>query len=193
MADCFVELVKMAKAISEIPPFPNGDFKRKCTAIFNKRWKEFNIDVYLLAFFLHPKYRGKNLILNYLYSNYININRNLKFLGSCFQRNVLKSKYISRIAVNIWKSQCGGGNESANLLLTQMDLYQNREDPFDEDHPYTEHVNTPMNWWSSLMLERGMDPIRRLALKLHAIMPHNADCERIFSILGWFLGKRRTK
>jgi len=44
-----------------------------------------------------------------------------------------------------------------------------------------------------LELERGKDPIRKLALKMHAIMPHNADCERVFSILGWFLGKRRTR
>jgi len=40
-----------------------------------------------------------------------------------------------------------------------------------------------------LELEKGRNPIRKLALKMHAIMPHNADCERIFSILGWFLGK----
>jgi hypothetical protein len=67
-------------------------------------------------------------------------------------------------------------------------------EPFDgDDHPYEEPLNTPINWWNSLVLEKGKDPIRRLALRLHAIMPHNADCERVFSILGWFLGKRRTK
>lgn len=42
-------------------------------------------------------------------------------------------------------------------------------------------------------LKKGKDPIRKLALKMHGIMPHNADCERVFSILGWYLGKRRTK
>ena len=58
MADCFVELVKMALAILQIP---NCDFKSKCIAIFNKRWKEFDTEIYLLAFFFHPKYRGKNI------------------------------------------------------------------------------------------------------------------------------------
>jgi len=78
-------------------------------------------------------------------------------------------------------------------LLTQLSLYRNNDDPFnDDDNPYTEQ-STPVNWWTSLELERGKDPIRKLALKLHAIIPHNADCERVFSILGWFLGKRHTK
>lgn len=63
LADCFLELLKMAQAISNIPSVQNNDFKQKCTAIFNKRWKEFNINTYMLAFFFHPKYRGKNIIL----------------------------------------------------------------------------------------------------------------------------------
>jgi len=61
LADCFVQLLKMAHAISEIS-FQNFDFKQKCIAIFNKRWKEFDINIYMLAFFFHPKYRGKILI-----------------------------------------------------------------------------------------------------------------------------------
>ena len=78
-------------------------------------------------------------------------------------------------------------------MLTQLSLYRNNDDPFnDDDNPYTEQ-STPVNWWTSLELERGKDPIRKLALKLHAIILHNADCERVFSILEWFLGKRRTK
>lgn len=63
LADCFVELIKMARAISEIPFIQNQEFKQACIAIFNKRWKEFDIDIYMLAFFLHPKYRGKYITL----------------------------------------------------------------------------------------------------------------------------------
>ena len=74
LADCFMELVKMTRAISQISLFQNHEFKSKCIAIFNKRWKEFNTDIYLLALFLHTKYRGKNIKkYYYLYSNfYIN-------------------------------------------------------------------------------------------------------------------------
>ena len=58
LADCFFELLKMARAISAIPSFQNLDFKQKCIAIFNKRWKEFDINIYMIAFLLHLKYRG---------------------------------------------------------------------------------------------------------------------------------------
>lgn len=60
LADCFIELLKMAQAILTIS-FQNLNFKQKCIAIFNKRWQEFDINIYILAFFLHPKYRGKNI------------------------------------------------------------------------------------------------------------------------------------
>lgn len=74
LADCFVELVKMARAILEIPPLQNPEFKKTCIAIFNKRWKEFDTDIYMLAFFLHPKYRGKYiLILIFILKFYSNI------------------------------------------------------------------------------------------------------------------------
>ena len=59
----------MARAISEISSFQNLEFKKMCVAIFNKRWKQFNTEVYLLAFFLHPKYRGKNIKI--IFINYI--------------------------------------------------------------------------------------------------------------------------
>ncbi|GES73407.1 ribonuclease H-like domain-containing protein [Rhizophagus clarus] len=95
LADCFIELLKMAQAISAIS-FQNHDFKQKCIAIFNKRWKEFDINIYMLAFFLHPKYRA-----------------------TCFQQNIFKS-VIMREAINIWKNQCGGGKESSNYLLIQL-------------------------------------------------------------------------
>ncbi|CAB5365235.1 unnamed protein product [Rhizophagus irregularis] len=166
LADCFFELLKMARTISEIPSFQNIDFKKKCIAIFNKRWKEFDINTYMVAFLLHPKYRA-----------------------SCFQQKIFKK--ISREAINIWKDQFGGGKDSSNLLLTQLNLYRDREDPFDDS--YTEGISNPINWWTSVELKKGEDPIRKLALKMHGIMPHNADCERVFSILGWYLSKRRTK
>ena len=57
-----MELIKMAVAIKQISNYLDLDFKKKCISIFNKRWVQFDTDTYLVAFFLHPKYRGK---LNY--------------------------------------------------------------------------------------------------------------------------------
>jgi hypothetical protein len=60
MADVFMELIKLAMSIKEIPTLINNNpFKQECHGIFNKRWKQFDTDIYILAFFLHPKHRGK--------------------------------------------------------------------------------------------------------------------------------------
>jgi hypothetical protein len=59
MASIFLELIKMAVAIKKIPNSIDSDFKKKCIGIFNKRWAQFDTDTYLIAYFLHPKYRGK--------------------------------------------------------------------------------------------------------------------------------------
>ena len=50
-----------------------------------------------------------------------------------------------------------------------------------------------MNWWLSVELKNGEDHIRVLALKLYAIISHNAICECVFSILNWYLGKCYAK
>ena len=65
-----------------------------------------------------------------------------KLLASCFQRNIFKN-IITKEAINIWKN-CGGGRDSANLLLTQLGLYRNGDEPFDD--PYVEGTSTPINW-----------------------------------------------
>jgi hypothetical protein len=59
MASIFLELVKMAASINQIPNYLDPNFKEHCIHIFNKRWEQFDIDTYLVAFFLHPKHRGK--------------------------------------------------------------------------------------------------------------------------------------
>jgi hypothetical protein len=59
MASIFMELIKMAVAIKQIPNYLDQNFKKECISIFNKRWAQFDTDTYLVAFFLHPKYRGK--------------------------------------------------------------------------------------------------------------------------------------
>ena len=63
LVDCFICLAIMAASIKELPQVGINNFHSECETIFNKRWQEFNFDLYLLAYFLHPKYRGKYLII----------------------------------------------------------------------------------------------------------------------------------
>lgn len=64
MALIFLELSKMAAYIKRIPSSIDLNFKKQCIGIFNKRWSQFDTEIYLVGFFLHPKYRGK---FNYLF------------------------------------------------------------------------------------------------------------------------------
>ncbi|UZO14852.1 uncharacterized protein OCT59_006296 [Rhizophagus irregularis] len=127
LADVFIELVKMAIAVQDIPAPLNDQFRRDCIAIYNKRWKQFDTDLYLLAYFFHPTYRGDSLT-----------------------HNTFK-KVVLRKALEIWK-QTGGGETSAKILKSQMSLYKNREPPFDDD--FVESVDTVKNWWSSCELKK---------------------------------------
>ncbi|CAB4484763.1 unnamed protein product [Rhizophagus irregularis] len=58
LADCFIEIIKLYAAIKDLPETRQVSFRKECIEIFNKRWKQFDIELYMLAFILHPKYRG---------------------------------------------------------------------------------------------------------------------------------------
>jgi len=67
LADCFIQLVKLATVINNMPR-EHGiiDFRNHCIIAINERWKSFDIYPYLLAYFLHPQYRG-NIYYIFLY------------------------------------------------------------------------------------------------------------------------------
>ncbi|PKY61588.1 hypothetical protein RhiirA4_486771 [Rhizophagus irregularis] len=134
-ADCFVELIKLSQKIKSLPPVSDYDFKYQCVERFNKRWKEFDIQLYLLAYIFHPHYRGKGLRPTVL--------RNVK--------------------------------EEYNI-------------------PFSTNKGDVLTWWLLCNPVRSEENhIQKLALKILAITPHNAGCERVFSVLGWFANQRRTK
>ncbi|CAG8822256.1 22299_t:CDS:2, partial [Cetraspora pellucida] len=55
LADCYVHLVSLANAIFRVPN-QNIAFKNYCIEKFNRRWDEFSNNIYILTFFLHPRY-----------------------------------------------------------------------------------------------------------------------------------------
>ncbi|GBC46360.2 ribonuclease H-like domain-containing protein [Rhizophagus irregularis DAOM 181602=DAOM 197198] len=59
MASIFLQLIQMAVEIKKISNYFDPNFKKNCINIFNKRWAQFDTDTYLVAFFLHPRYRDK--------------------------------------------------------------------------------------------------------------------------------------
>lgn len=68
LADCFIQLVKLAANINNIPNERGMvDFKNHCIKAINNRWLSFDIQPYLLAYYLHPQYRGKYNAVNSFY------------------------------------------------------------------------------------------------------------------------------
>jgi len=50
---------------------------------------------------------------------------------------------------------------------------------------------SPLIWWQFIDNDNNHNLLRKIALKLFAIVPHSASCERNFSSLGWFYEKYR--
>ncbi|CAG8820904.1 9265_t:CDS:2, partial [Racocetra persica] len=126
-------------------------------------WRSFDCDNYLLAYFLHPGYRGIGL-------------REQQF------------QTIAKAAIKIWQEKGHDQYECADLVAL-MRQFREKEDGF--DLPYSFEKDTPLLWWMTNHI--GSNSIVQLAIKIFSITPHSADCERTFSSLGWLYGKRRQR
>ncbi|CAG8718321.1 17844_t:CDS:2, partial [Rhizophagus irregularis] len=149
LADCFVELIKLSQKIKSLPPVSDYDFKYQCVERFNKRWKEFDIQLYLLAYILHPHYRGKGL-----------------------RPTVLRNVYI--LAMEIWINMGGGELSSADLISQIQSFYLRKEE---YNIPFSTNKGDVLTWWLLCNPVRSEENhIQKLALKILAITPHNAGC-----------------
>ncbi len=60
LADAFIQMIRLAYLIKRCNA---GAFQQHAIKAFNKRWEEFDVNLYLLAYFLHPRFRGKYKLL----------------------------------------------------------------------------------------------------------------------------------
>jgi hypothetical protein len=97
-----------------------------------------------------------------------------------------KYSLIASAAGNIWKKM-GNNQKSCEELLSQMRKYKLRLEPYNE--VIRDSDETPMLWW--LAVDDTSNYLQELALYVLSVVPHSASCERVFSILRWFYGKRR--
>jgi hypothetical protein len=80
----------------------------------------------------------------------------------------------------------GHDQDSCQRLISQIRKYKIKRSPFDLSFFKSDN---PIFWWETI---QNSSELQALALRLFAITPHSASCERSFSILGWFYGQRRT-
>jgi len=94
-------------------------------------------------------------------------------------------------AMKIW-SKFGNNSVSCKILLSQFRNYSENKPPYDMDYiDEYDFLDTPELWW--ITCRQPNNYIQQLALKLFAITPHQAACERVFSVLDWMIGNRRTR
>ncbi|GES93878.1 ribonuclease H-like domain-containing protein [Rhizophagus clarus] len=77
--------------------------------------------------------------------------------------------------------------ECSCILCSQLLMYKNNERPFNQ--PYSNRIDDPIKWWTSMELEPPY--LQSLALRLFFICPNSASCKRGFSMCGWIHNKRR--
>ncbi|CAG8760852.1 39320_t:CDS:2 [Gigaspora margarita] len=61
LADCFVQFISLVAATKKIQSSRINEFKNYCKQVFSKRWNNFNMNIYLLAYFLHQEYHSAGL------------------------------------------------------------------------------------------------------------------------------------
>ena len=59
LMDCFLQLIYLLATVNKLPRGFNQEFQTDCLTIFNRRWNQFDFNLYLLSYFFHPKFRCK--------------------------------------------------------------------------------------------------------------------------------------
>src|SRR6185369_4385949 len=136
LADCFIQLIKLNITIKDLSEDINHQFRTKALELFNKRWRQFDFELYLLAYFLHPRYRG---------------------IGT---RNETLRK-ICQTAVCVWVP-VRKTTATIDLLIAQLRAYEAYEYPYDVK--YFDGIDTPKLWWNSCKQDNNY--IQMLALKI---------------------------
>ena len=83
----------------------------------------------------------------------------------------------------------GGDERSIYVLTSQLRKYWLKKVPYDLSYDISRDTSI-MRW---LTCSEKPAYLQAIALKLLSIVPHSANCERIFSVLKWFYGQRHAR
>ena len=95
--------------------------------------------------------------------------------------------HLRKCALRVWKNLRHKKN-SGFELDAQLCAY------FDNFEPYTmsySACDTAYCWWNSI-IDGKYSSLSWLAKVIFSIIPHSASCKRLFSAIGWLIGKRRV-
>ena len=85
-----------------------------------------------------------------------------------------------------------GRENSSSILIGQISSFRNNLSSYNDT--FISKYYTAESWWSYVEQDEGEENfIQKLALKIFSITPHNARCERIFSVMSWYMNKRKSR
>jgi hAT family C-terminal dimerisation region len=96
-------------------------------------------------------------------------------------------KQIAKYAGDLLYNSGYKSKNAASKLIANMANFKCKDGIYSLDY---EEFNSPQIWWKFVNNEKD-NLLQKIALKLFAIVPHSASCERNFSGLGWFYGTRQ--
>jgi hypothetical protein len=190
LAECFIVLIQIAAKINNMSSETDMIcFKNHCIQKINTRWESFDFDPYMLAYILHPDYRGNfkiknkciNLYLLFTYFNFIYLFKGFGLSNEMWQKI---GKYAGSFLPNF---NCNN-KSGAKSLIANIANFKCQEGIYEVE--YNDEYYSPRTWWQ-FVDNSDNNILQKIALQLFAVVPHSASCERIFSGLGWFYAKRR--
>lgn len=143
----------------------SSELAKHVCAAYNTRYKEIVDPVVVLALVLHPRYRAAAAFFR------------------AGQRELLGT--AQRLLSKFGKAS----PEAVSSLNTSFLEYLGMSGAFSLSEAPVDATTNPTTWWRQIA--RGHMALVFVALRLLEVVPHAADVERIFSMLGWFQSDRR--
>ncbi|CAJ0912113.1 7073_t:CDS:2 [Entrophospora sp. SA101] len=122
---------------------------------------------------------------HYSTSNNKNSNNRQVSLSEFYESTTLtkeREESINKSLIRAFRSE-----REQNILLEQLRNYKLRNSSYNS--PFSFESGNVLNWWYTC--EEDHDYLQEFAIKLFSVVPHSATCERSFSILDWYYGKKR--
>ncbi|MBW0559950.1 hypothetical protein O181_099665 [Austropuccinia psidii MF-1] len=142
-------------------------FKEHCLKTLHQQAKVFHSDLYIIAFFLHPKFC--NVAVSLMHS--------------------LKS--ITVMILVLAKDQ-QYYKEDAKLLIPQIKHYYSQHEPFGSQS-HGVFTNNAIDYWLGLPDSPQCLTLKKLAITICEIVPHAAGVEGLFSVMSAIKTKYRNQ
>ncbi|KAJ7182160.1 ribonuclease H-like domain-containing protein [Mycena filopes] len=168
-----------------------GRHRAKVVQLYNTRFEqmmnESSYNVFLLSYFLHPKFRKSGGLQLTMPAPLDGQSRKISEYPPLF---ITLFKSAMQILKGEQLRDDIGGKEEVMQLQGDLIRFAYNQAPFDGQ--YWDASTKPLDYWTKLSSDSNAKQISRLAIKLFSIMPSEICDERTASRLGWFNAARRS-